>query len=48
MPTEIPGYGPVIRFAGINGRLRHEQFDSTLPNRDYNETSVYLGLKLQR
>lgn len=36
------------RYAGINGRLRHEQFDSTLPNRDYNESSVYLGLKLQR
>ena len=36
------------RFAGINGRLRHEQFDSTLPNRDYYESSVYLGLKLQR
>lgn len=36
------------RFAGINGRLRHEQFDSTLPNRDYYESSIYLGLKLQR
>lgn len=36
------------RFAGINGRLRHERFDSTRPNRDYDESSVYLGLKLQR
>lgn len=36
------------RFAGINGRLRHERFDSTRPNRDYDESSIYLGLKLQR
>jgi len=36
------------RYAGLNGRLRHERFDSTLPNRDYQENSIYLGLKLQR
>ncbi|MDN2580517.1 outer membrane beta-barrel protein [Aquibium sp. ELW1220] len=36
------------RFAGINGRIRHERFDSTRPNRDYDESSIYLGLKLQR
>jgi hypothetical protein len=36
------------RHAGINGRLRHQRFDSTLPSRDYDESSVYLGLKLQR
>ncbi|WP_170314786.1 outer membrane beta-barrel protein [Aquibium carbonis] len=36
------------RYAGLNGRLRHERFDSTLPNRDYRENSIYLGLKLQR
>jgi hypothetical protein len=36
------------RFAGINGRIRHERFDSTLPNRDYRESSIYLGLKFQR
>ncbi len=36
------------RFAGINGRLRHERFDSTLAGRDYEASSVYLGLKLQR
>jgi hypothetical protein len=36
------------RHAGINGRLRHQRFDSTLPARDYDESSVYLGLKLQR
>jgi hypothetical protein len=36
------------RFAGINGRVRHERFDSTRPNRDYDESSIYLGLKLQR
>ncbi|APH73716.1 outer membrane beta-barrel protein [Aquibium oceanicum] len=36
------------RYAGINGRLRHERFDSTIAGRDYDATSVYLGLKLQR
>ncbi|WP_187968197.1 outer membrane beta-barrel protein [Aquibium microcysteis] len=36
------------RFAGVNGRIRHERLDSTRPNRDYDESSIYLGLKLQR
>lgn len=36
------------RYAGINGRLRHETFRSTLPNRDWQASSVYLGLRLQR
>lgn len=36
------------RYVGINGRLRHERFTSTLPDRDYDASSVYLGLKLQR
>ncbi len=36
------------RYAGINGRLRHETFTSTLPNRDWQASSVYLGLRLQR
>ena len=36
------------RYAGINGRLRHERFDSTIAGRDYDASSIYLGLKLQR
>jgi hypothetical protein len=36
------------RYLGLSGRLRHEQLDSTLPNRDYKTNSVFVGLKLQR
>lgn len=36
------------RYAGVTGRVRHEIQESTLPDRDYEETSVYLGLTLQR
>ncbi|MEQ8448893.1 MAG: outer membrane beta-barrel protein [Nitratireductor sp.] len=36
------------RYVGLNGRLRHETFKSTLPNRDWQASSVYLGLRLQR
>lgn len=36
------------RYAGLTGRLRHETFDSTLPDRDSKTNSVYLGLKVQR
>ena len=36
------------RYVGLNGRLRHETFTSTLPNRDWQASSVYLGLRLQR
>ncbi|WP_333474402.1 outer membrane beta-barrel protein [Aminobacter sp. HY435] len=36
------------RYAGLTGRLRHETFDSTLPDRDSKTNSVFLGLKVQR
>jgi hypothetical protein len=36
------------RYAGLTGKLRHEQQTSTLPDRDYTANSVFLGLKLQR
>jgi hypothetical protein len=36
------------RYAGLTGRLRHEQQTSTLPDRDYTANGVFLGLKLQR
>lgn len=36
------------RYAGLTGRLRHEQLSSSLPDRDYTTNSVFLGLKLQR
>jgi hypothetical protein len=36
------------RYAGLTGRVRHEIQQSTLPDRDYEETSIYLGLTLQR
>jgi hypothetical protein len=36
------------RYAGVTGRLRHETFESTLPGRDAQTNSVFLGLKLQR
>ncbi len=36
------------RYAGLEGRLEHERFTSTQPGRDYEVSSVYLGLKLQR
>lgn len=36
------------RYVGINSRLRHESFRSTLPGRDSETSSVYLGLRLQR
>lgn len=36
------------RHAGITGRARHEIQRSTLTGRDYDATSVYLGMTLQR
>lgn len=36
------------RYAGVKGRYRYEQTNSTLPNRDTQTNSVYLGLVLQR
>lgn len=48
LSAEVSATWWMNRFAGIDGRVRHERFDSTLPNRDYDESSVYLGLKLQR
>ena len=36
------------RYAGLTGRLRHETFDSTLPNRDSKTNTVFLGMRIQR
>ncbi len=36
------------RYAGITGRLAHERLTSDLDGRDYDASSVYLGLTLQR
>jgi hypothetical protein len=36
------------RYAGITGRLRYESLKSNLPGRDYDASSAFLGLKLQR
>ncbi|MFC6489149.1 outer membrane beta-barrel protein [Nitratireductor sp. GCM10026969] len=36
------------RYAGLTGRLRHERQTSDLPGRDYETTSVFMGMKLQR
>jgi hypothetical protein len=36
------------RYAGLTGRLRHEQLKSNLPGRDYQANSVFVGLRVQR
>lgn len=36
------------RYAGLTGRLRHERQTSDLPGRDYETSSVFLGMKFQR
>ncbi len=36
------------RYAGLKGRYRYEQVASTLPNRDSQVNSVFLGLTLQK
>jgi hypothetical protein len=36
------------RYAGLTGRLRHETVSSTLPDRDTDTNSIFLGLRLQR
>lgn len=36
------------RNAGITARARHEVQESTLPGRDWDATSVWLGMTLRR
>ncbi|WP_280823006.1 outer membrane beta-barrel protein [Pseudaminobacter soli (ex Li et al. 2025)] len=36
------------RYAGLTGRLRHEQLRSNLPYRDYDANSVFMGVTVQR
>lgn len=36
------------RYAGLTGRYRYEQLDSTRPNRDFAVHNVYMGVTLQR
>lgn len=36
------------RYAGIVGRLRHERLTSDLDDRDYERSSVYLGMRVRR
>ncbi|WP_274425903.1 outer membrane beta-barrel protein [Chelativorans sp. YIM 93263] len=36
------------RYAGLTGRLRHERQTSDLPGRDYDTTSVFVGMRFQR
>lgn len=36
------------RYAGLVGRVRHEQFTSNQPGRESRQTSVYMGLRAQR
>ena len=36
------------RYAGLTGRLRHEDLTSNIPDRDSDTSSVFVGLKLQR
>jgi hypothetical protein len=36
------------RYVGLSGRLRHESFRSSLPERDSQTTSAYLGVTVQR
>lgn len=36
------------RYAGLVGRVRHEQFRSNQPGRESRQTSVYMGLRAQR
>ena len=35
------------RWFGLSARLRHERLESSQPDRDYKENSVFLGTKLQ-
>ena len=36
------------RYAGVTGRASHEAHRGTLPDRDYDETRLYLGMTFQR
>ncbi|WEX10359.1 outer membrane beta-barrel protein [Chelativorans sp. AA-79] len=38
----------VNRYVGLTGRARHERQTSDLPGRDYETTSVFMGMTLQR
>ncbi|MBX3598087.1 MAG: outer membrane beta-barrel protein [Rhizobiaceae bacterium] len=38
----------INRYLGVTGRLRHENVNSTLPDRDASTNSAFLGLKAQR
>ncbi len=38
----------INRYAGLVGRVRHENLDSSLPDRDSETNSVFLGLRFQR
>jgi len=48
LSAQLGGTWWLNRYAGLTGRLRYEDLRSSLPGRDYDETSVFLGLKLQR
>lgn len=48
LSAEAGGTWWLNRYAGLTGRLRHENLKSNLPDRDYEANSVFLGLKLQR
>ncbi len=36
------------RYAALTGRARHERQTSSLPGRDYETTSIFMGVRLQR
>jgi hypothetical protein len=36
------------RYAGLVGRVRHEQFRSNQPGRESQQTSIYMGIRAQR
>jgi hypothetical protein len=48
LSAEIGATWWLNRYAGLVGRLRHEQQRSSLPGRDYDADSVFLGLWIQR
>lgn len=48
LSAEIGATWWLNRYAGLVGRLRHEQQRSSLPGRDYDADSVFLGLRIQR
>ncbi|MFU0505417.1 outer membrane beta-barrel protein [Pseudaminobacter sp. NGMCC 1.201702] len=48
LSAEIGATWWLNRYAGLVGRLRHEQQRSNLPGRDYDASSAFLGLRVQR